>query len=149
MTPGVDTLGMVFLGHLCGAIVRVAVPTVVGVSETRIVALLVVGVPGHLTMTLARDMELRIQGHLREIGDVNDEAIGSRQGFPPAVDAYEKTLTSVAGCATVDEVDEVAAYIKDRIRGSEERPANQSVRRTARTIVSRAGYPADDFLNAA
>lgn len=100
-------------------------------------------------MTHPQDMELRIQGHLREIGKINDGVLGGRQGFPPAVGGYEKTLTSVAECATVDEVDEGAAYIKDKIRSSEARPANQSVRRTARTIVSRAGYPADDFLNAA
>lgn len=100
-------------------------------------------------MAIPRDLELRIHGHLREIALVNDDVIGGRQGFPPAIMGYEKTLQSVATCATVDELDEVAQLIKDRIRDHGERPANQIVRRTARTIVSHAGYPADDFLNAA
>lgn len=107
------------------------------------------GVPGHLVMAIQRDLELRIQGHLREIGQVNDDVIGGRQGFHPAVNGYERTLTSVAECATVDEVDEVATYIKNEIREDESRPANQKVRRAARTTVSRAGHPANDFLNAA
>lgn len=100
-------------------------------------------------MAIRRDMELRIHGHLREIGLANDDVIGGRQGFPPAIMGYEKTLRSVATCASETEVDEVADYIKTWIHDQGERPANQTVRRTARTIVSRAGYPADDFLNAA
>lgn len=100
-------------------------------------------------MDTSRDLELRIQGHLREVALVNDCVIGHRQGFPPAMTGYEKTLQSVATCATVDELDEIARHIKDRIRNHGERPPNRLVRRTARTIVSQAGYPADNFLNAA
>lgn len=87
-------------------------------------------------MDISRDLELRIHGHLQEVALVNDRVIGHRQGFPPALTGYEKTLHSVAACATVDEIDEIARHIKDRIRNHGERPQNRLVRRTARTIVS-------------
>ncbi|MUV56556.1 hypothetical protein [Halogeometricum sp. CBA1124] len=100
-------------------------------------------------MALTRDVELRIHGHLHEIGRVNDEEIGSKQGFPSSIAGYERTLRSVAECATEDEVDETADYIESTISESGERPPNNIVRRTARSVVSKAGYPANEFLNAA
>ena len=96
-----------------------------------------------------RDVELRIKGHLYEIASVNDEVLGSRQGYPVAEGGYEKTLKSVAAIAGPDFVDEVAEYIKDHIQKRKERPTNQMVRREARSLVSKAGYPPDEYLNAA
>lgn len=84
--------------------------------------------PGIPLMDITRDLELRIHGHLREIALANDHEIGHRQGFPPAIAGYEKTLYSVATCATVDELDEIARQIKDRIRNHGERPPNRLVR---------------------
>lgn len=107
------------------------------------------GITGYLLMAITRDLELRLHGHLREITLANDDVIGSRQGFPPTITAYEKTLRSVAECATVNELDEIAEHIKDQIRNHGQRLANRRVRRTARTLISQVGYPADDFLNAA
>ena len=98
---------------------------------------------------MKRDAELRRNGHLYEIASVNDEVIGSRQGFPASEAGYRKTLDSVLNVAGSDLMDEVAASIKDHIRTHEERPANQAVRQDARKLVSRAGYPPDDYLNAA
>ena len=98
---------------------------------------------------MERDVELRRNGHLYEIGSVNDEVLGSRQGFPASETGYRKTLDSVLDVAGPDLMDEVAASIKDHIRTYEERPANQSVRKDARKLVSKAGYPPDDYLNAA
>lgn len=107
------------------------------------------GIPGYLRMAISRDMELRIHGHLREIRLVNDDVIGSGQGLYPAMTGYERTLNSVAECATAYEVDEIAAYVKDQIQEYSDRPTNRTLRRTARSVVSRAGYPADEFLNKA
>lgn len=98
---------------------------------------------------IPKDLELRIKGHLWEIQQANDDVLGHRQGFPPAISAYEQTLESVATCATGEEVDQVAAQIKSYIHEKGERRRNREVRRTARQIVSQAGYPADRFLNAA
>ncbi|GGN98600.1 hypothetical protein [Haloarcula pellucida] len=100
-------------------------------------------------MAIPRDLELRINGHLQEIRDENNRVIGSRQGFPPAITGYENTLKSVAECATKAEVDHVAEEIKITIREESKRPPNRKIRRIARSVVSRAGYPADDFLNTA
>ena len=75
--------------------------------------------------------------------------IGSRQGFPTAEAGYRRTLDSVLDIAGPDLMDEVAASIKEHIRIHEERPANQAVRKDARKLVSKAGYPPDDYLNAA
>lgn len=100
-------------------------------------------------MAIPRELELRIHGHLEEIRQVNNEVIGSRQGLPPAMNGYKKTLNSVAECATADEVDRVAEAIKTQIRDDCERPPNRQLRRSARSIVSQAGYPADGFLNTA
>jgi hypothetical protein len=94
-------------------------------------------------------LELRIAGHLREIEQANDDVFGHRQGLHPAITAYEKTLKSVGDCATKEEVDEIAAHVKNMIRREESRPTNQDLRRRARRVVSQAGYPADDYLNAA
>lgn len=96
-----------------------------------------------------RDTELRLRGHLHEIAGTNDDVLGGRQGFPSAINGYERTLESVAECATVDELDHVAELIKNKIRKNEERPSNRKIRREARSIVSKAGYPPDEFLNAA
>jgi hypothetical protein len=49
----------------------------------------------------------------------------------------------------VEEVDTVAKEIKSQIQETHQRPRNRSLRRTARSVVSRAGYPADEFLNTA
>lgn len=96
-----------------------------------------------------RDMELRIKGHLYEIEEINDEVIGGQQGLPMAKMGYQTTLMNVAECADADVVDEVATYIKEYIDEYEERPANRKVRRTARTKVTQAEYPANQYLNSA
>jgi hypothetical protein len=62
---------------------------------------------------------------------------------------YKTTLLNVAECADASAVDEVAAHIKQEILNQGERPANRKVRRTARSIVSQAGYPANNYLNTA
>jgi gamma-glutamyl phosphate reductase len=98
---------------------------------------------------MERDVELRVKGHLYEISEVNDEVLENRQGYHMSEWGYQKTLDSVLDVAGVDMVDEVVAYIKEYIREHEERPTNNDVRRKARSLVSKAGYPADDYLNAA
>lgn len=98
---------------------------------------------------MERDVELRMKGHLYEIASVNDEVLGSRQGYPASEKGYRKTLESVLNIAGPDLMDELAAYIKEYIQQHEERPANQTVRKKARSRVSKAGYPADEYLNAA
>lgn len=98
-------------------------------------------------MAVPREIELRIHGHLREIRLANDDIIGHGQGLHPAMVGYERTLNSVAECATESEIDEIAEYIKGRIRENGDRPTNRTIRRTARSIISRAGYPADEYLN--
>lgn len=97
---------------------------------------------------LNEDTLRRIHGHLYEIGEANDEVIEHRQGFPAAVEmGWKPTLQHVAKCASLDEVDEVAAYIKDHIRERADRPRNRKVRRTARTICRQNGYEVDDYLD--
>lgn len=96
-----------------------------------------------------RDAELRIKGHLYEIATIDDEIIANRQGFPAAETGYRKTLESVLDVSRINLVDEMAEYIKDQIRTNKERPANQAVRKEARLRVSKAGYPPDEYLNAA
>jgi hypothetical protein len=96
-----------------------------------------------------RDAELRLKGHLYEIASVNDEVLGSDQGFPASESGYRRTLESVVDIAGTDLMDEMAAYIKDYMEAERERPANQDVRKEARSRVSKAGYPADEYLNAA
>lgn len=98
---------------------------------------------------MERDVELRIKGHLYEIASVNDEVLESRQGFPASESGYRKTLESVVGIAGPDLMDEIAKYIKEYIQEQRERPANQTVRIEARSRVSKAGYPPDEYLNAA
>lgn len=100
-------------------------------------------------VTMERDFELRMKGHLYEITSVNDEVLESRQGYPASEEGYRKTLESVLDIAGADLMDEMAAFIKEHIQKHEERPANQTVRKEARSRVSKAGYPADDYLNAA
>lgn len=97
----------------------------------------------------SKDIELRVRGHLHEIEEVNDRVIGSQQGLPMAMAGYRKTLAHVAECAGPDEIDAVGDYIKNHIRERVERPANRKVRRQARSVVTEAGYPADDYLNRA
>lgn len=96
-----------------------------------------------------RDLELRIKGHLYEIGTVNDRVLESRQGFPASEGGYKSTLESVADVAGREFVDDVAAYIKEFIQEKEVRPENNAVRKEARKMVSRAGHPPDPYLNAA
>ncbi|WP_158853983.1 hypothetical protein [Halorhabdus sp. CUG00001] len=96
-----------------------------------------------------RDLELRIKGHLYEIGEVNDEVIDSDQGFPNAETGYRRTLESVAECADTNLVDLVAEDIKEQIRAKGERPSNNSVRRNARILVSEEGFVPDNYLNRA
>lgn len=98
---------------------------------------------------MERDLELRIKGHLREIEEINDRVIGTRQGYPPAEQGYEKTLESVAVKGDQELVDEIAEFIKSHIEAKGERPNNQMVRRKARSVVSKAGYPIDEYLNRA
>lgn len=96
-----------------------------------------------------RDLQLRIKGHLYEIATVNDEILGSRQGYPSAEGGYSKTLESVADCAGSELVDRVAESIKEHVRTYEERPTNRSVRRDARTLLAEEGIVADTYLNQA
>jgi hypothetical protein len=96
-----------------------------------------------------RDLQLRLKGHLWEIREVNDEVFGSRRGFPAAAMGYEKTFESVADVGGRELLDEVASFVKDHIREQEDRPSNNTVRREARSMVSKAGYPPDEYLNAA
>jgi len=98
---------------------------------------------------MERDAELRIKGHLYEISSLNDEVIESRQGYPASEQGYRKTLDSVLDISGVELMDGIAAFIKEYIQEHQERPANQTVRKEARSRVSKAGYPADEYLNAA
>jgi len=98
---------------------------------------------------MERDVELRLKGHLYEIRSVNDEILESRQGYPVAEEGYRKTLESVVAVAGPELMDEMAAFIKEYIKRNEDRPANKAVRTEARSRVSKAGYPADEYLNAA
>lgn len=98
---------------------------------------------------MERDAELRIKGHLYEISSLNDEVIESRQGYPASEKGYRKTLDSVLDISGVELMDGIAAFIKEYIQEHQERPANQTVRKEARSRVSKAGYPADEYLNAA
>lgn len=96
-----------------------------------------------------RDIELRIKGHLYEITTLNDEVLGSRQGFPSSEEGYSKTLESVAECSETEIVDRVAKNIKERLQREEERPANQSVRREARMLLAEEGFVPGTYLNTA
>lgn len=96
-----------------------------------------------------RDLELRIKGHLYEIRELNDEILGSRQGFPASEAGYSKTLESVAECADGKLVDAVAGHIKDELRTNEQRPKNRSIRREARVLLVEEGVLPDDYLNTA
>jgi len=104
---------------------------------------------------MAREIEINprtdlvIKGHLYEIGEVNDEIIGGRQGYPMSEQGYYRTLKEVADCASLEEVDSIALWIKNQIQRVEERPSNRKVRREAREIVTEAGYPATSYLNRA
>ena len=90
-----------------------------------------------------------MKGHLYEIGSVNDEILESRQGFPASEQGYRQTFQSVVEIAGQELMDEIAAYIKEYIRENQDRPTNQTVRKQARSRVSKAGYPPDEYLNAA
>lgn len=94
-------------------------------------------------------IDLIIKGHLYEIGEINDEILGGRQGYPMSEGGYNQTLREVAECASIDEVHAVAQRIKSHIQRVEERPSNRKVRRAARDIVTEAGYPATRYLNKA
>jgi len=102
-----------------------------------------------LRVTMERDIELRMKGHLYEVATIDDKIIGNRQGFHSAEQGYLKTLTSVVEIAGSDLMDTVAEDIKKHIEEHHQRPKNQSVRREARSLVSKAGYPPDAYLNAA
>ena len=90
-----------------------------------------------------------MKGHLYEIRSVNDKILDSRQGFPSSEQGYRKTLESVAEIAGRELMDEMAESIKEHIRENQDRPENQAVRKKARRRVSKAGYPPDEYLNAA
>ncbi|SEH45590.1 hypothetical protein SAMN05192561_10245 [Halopenitus malekzadehii] len=96
-----------------------------------------------------RDLDLRIKGHLYEVGIVNDDVLDTRQGFHAAEQGYASTLESVADCAGSDIVDRVAESIKTHIQEQEDRPTNQSVRREARTLLSDEGFVIDSYLSRA
>jgi hypothetical protein len=102
-----------------------------------------------MSKDIDRDAELRARGHLYEIGKLNDEFVGSRRGYHMTEEGYETTLRNVAECAGLNELDEIAEYIKDQIRETKSRPANRRVRRYARRVVTEAGQPANEYLNAA
>lgn len=105
--------------------------------------------------TMAREIEIEppvdliIKGHLYEIGQVNDEVLDGRQGYPMSEQGYHRTLKETAECASIDEVHTVAQRIKDHIQRLEKRPSNRKVRREAREVVTEAGYPATSYLNRA
>jgi len=86
---------------------------------------------------------------LYEIESVNDEVLESRQGFPASERGYRKTLESVVDIAGPDLMDDMAAYIKEYIQDHYALPPNQIVRIEARSRVSKAGHPPDEYLNAA
>lgn len=96
-----------------------------------------------------RGLELRIKGHLYEIREINDQVLGTRQGFPMAERGYQKTLQSVASCSNPELVDRVAKNVKEQIRSCEERPSNRSIRRDARMLLADEGIVADNYLNMA
>lgn len=96
-----------------------------------------------------RDVELRIKRHLYEIASVNDDVLKSRQGFPASERGDRKTLESVVEIAGPDLIDEMASYIKKYMQDHHERPPDQTVRIEARSRVSKAGHPPDEYLNAA
>lgn len=98
---------------------------------------------------ITNDAELRIRGHLHEIKEINDETIGSRQGYPKAESGYKKTLVNTILVANMGVTDEVASHIKGEIRRTGERPPNRKIRRFARSAVSDAGFPANEYLNTA
>jgi len=102
-----------------------------------------------MAIKIERNDELRLKGHLFEIREANDNAIGGRQGYPMAEVGYKKTLQEVLECASVSEMDEIAEYIKSEIEKKNDRPTNRKVRRTARRVVSEAGFPASAYLNRA
>lgn len=127
-------------------------PEIGGQSNPGIATLLSPGlyVNGpHNPHPMDRDLELRIKGHLYEIGTTNDRVLESRQGYPAAEGGYKSTLESVADVADRELVDDVAEYIKEYIEKKEMRPENNIVRKEARKMVSRAGHPPDPYLNAA
>lgn len=105
--------------------------------------------PRAMYADISSDAELRIRGHLHEIREINDEVIGSRQGLPKAETGYKKTLVNTAAVANIGVADEVASHIKQEIRRTRERPSNRKVRRFARSEVSKAGFPANEYLNTA
>lgn len=96
-----------------------------------------------------RDLELRIRGHLYEIEEIDDETIGNAQGFHSSEEGYAKTLESVAECAGVELVDQVAGDIKEHIRKREERPQNADLRVDARKLLVNEGILPDEYLNSA
>lgn len=96
-----------------------------------------------------RDAELRVKGHLYELDKLDDEYLDSKQGFHSAEQGYAKTFESVAACAGTEMVDRVAENIKEHIRSEQERPANKSVRRDARMLLSEEGFVPDEYLNKA
>jgi len=58
-----------------------------------------------------------------------------------------KTLESVAECAGLGPVDEVAENIRKHIRNKKERPDNQSVRRNARFLLADTGIVPDNIVS--
>lgn len=101
------------------------------------------------TPIMERSTELRIKGHLYEIGEIDEDVIGNRQGFHSAEAGYRRTLESVADCADTEMVDRIAGEIKTHIQNRKERPANQSVRKNARRTLVEAEILPDSYLNEA
>jgi gas vesicle protein len=95
---------------------------------------------------MERSVELRIKGHLYEIREANDAIVESRQGLHVSLNAYKKTLESVAKSGDVELVDDVAGDIKDRLKETGDRPSNQEMRKEARTLLAEQDIVPDDYL---
>jgi hypothetical protein len=93
-----------------------------------------------------QSVELRIKGHLYEILEANDAVIESRQGLHVSLNAYQKTLESVAKSGDLELVDEVAGDIKDRLKETGDRPSNQEMRKEGRARLAEQDIVPDDYL---
>jgi hypothetical protein len=98
---------------------------------------------------MERDVNLRMKGPRCEIASINGKTLGSQPGFPTSERGYRGTLERVVDIARPGVRDEMARHVLEHIQGERERPPNQTVRKKVRSRVSKAGYPPDEYLNAA
>ncbi len=93
-------------------------------------------VGGYVCGGMERDLELRVKGHLYEIGEVNDEIIGDRRGFIDARHGYRQILELVGErVGTAGMVDKYAKMIKEEMQRDGERPPTRRIRRRANRDV--------------